>query len=672
MDSTAPPLGWALAALAGLALAACDSTEPAPPPDSPAPIAAVPNSDRQVTLSWGLTRADADQVHIERADASGAFAPLTTLPGTSRTFVDAGLAPGTPYQYRIQACNASGCSAFAGPVAVSTFATLAITTTSLSGAVVGDSVRFAIQSTGGSSPVTFSLAAGALPAGVTLSSAGVLSGTPTSTGSFPITVRAASADGQVANVALIVLVRARLAIVTNVLPNAVRGQPYSTGLTASGADSVYTWFVEAGSLPGGLSLSNRGIISGTPTAEQVGRFTARVRSGDGQTAVRDFSITVVAPVTAPALSIQTAQLPPALSNQIYQPQIFTSGGDGSAVSWSLAGGTLPPGITLTTGGVFTGRSAAVGSYTITVRATNASSQSDQRTFTFAVVADDVTRYNITRIDVSTVPANIAPHLTAAIARWENVLRGDLSRDDIPRGFFQPGSNNLCSFASVANGTWLDDLLLLVNIAPIDGVGKILGQATPCAIRFSILTEVGILQLDSDDLSRYVGTQTLTDIIFHEIGHILGVGTLWSGFGCPPTDGFTACWDFLTGAGTTDPRFTGPLAVQEWQALGGTGSVPVENEGGEGTKDSHWRETTFKSEIMTGFVSPVGTPNPLSRVTIASMADLGYSVNMGAADAFTLSAGAALRIGVGDEPWEEVGDAPILMKMPNGSKRTIVR
>ena len=666
---TAPWPRALAAALAASALAACSPTEAVPPPDAPDPLAAVPNSDRQVTLSWGLTGEEASTIKIERADATGTFLPLATLDGPTRTYVDASLTPASAYQYRVQACNASGCSPFAGPVRVSTFATLAITTRSLPGAVVGDAINLPIQASGGSSPVTFTVVSGTLPAGITLSPTGVLSGTPGGTGSFPITVRATSADQQTATVALLLVVRARLAITTVALPNAVRGQTYNAGLNATGADSVYTWFVEAGSLPAGLSMTNLGIVSGTPTTEQVSRFTARVRSGDGQTAVRDFSITVVAGVSGPSLSIRTALLPPAVASQTYQPALATTGGDGSAVSWSLVAGALPAGLTLGTGGVFSGRPATTGTFSFTVRAANASGQSDQRTLTLTVVANDASRFNITRMDVSTVPANIAPHVAAAISRWEDAIRGDLYLDDLPRGFFS--ATQCGGFGEAANGTWVDDIIIMVNIAPIDGAGKILGQASPCAIRFNILTEVGILTLDSDDLTRLVGTQTLTDIIFHEIGHILGFGTLWSGFDCPPDEGFTTCWSYLTGAGTTDPRFTGPLAVQEWQALGQLGAVPVENTGGAGTVDSHWRESVFTTEIMTGFVSPAGTPNPLSRVTLASMADLGYTVNYGAADSFRLGVAAFLRVG-SDEPWEDLETGPIVMKLPGGAKRTIPR
>ena len=161
------------------------------------------------------------------------------------------------------------------------------------------------------------------------------------------------------------------------------------------------------------------------------------------------------------------------------------------------------------------------------------------------------------MDVANVSSAVYQHLAAAINRWENVIVGDLSRGELPRGFFQSGANNSCSFAEVTNGTAVDDAIVLVNIGTIGGRGGILGQATPCAIRDDILTIVGILTLDADDLQPLVGTQTLTDIIFHEIGHILCFGTLWDGFDCPPDAGFTRCWNYVTGSGTADPASPDP-------------------------------------------------------------------------------------------------------------------
>jgi hypothetical protein len=117
------------------------------------------------------------------------------------------------------------------------------------------------------------------------------------------------------------------------------------------------------------------------------------------------------------------------------------------------------------------------------------------------------------------------------------------------------------------------------------------------------------------------------VITHEMGHVVGVGSLWAAKG------------LLVGKGTTDPTFSGPAAMAEYHKLR-TGSgdpvrVPVEDTGGPGTRDVHWRDRTFGDELMTGFVNPA--PNPLSRLTAASLGDLGYQVDLDAADPYELPA-----------------------------------
>jgi hypothetical protein len=93
---------------------------------------------------------------------------------------------------------------------------------------------------------------------------------------------------------------------------------------------------------------------------------------------------------------------------------------------------------------------------------------------------------------------------------------------------------------------------------------------------------------------------------------------------------------ISGAGGPNPVYTGGRGVAEYSTLGASGNVPVESLGGPGTRDSHWRETTFGSELLTGFVNPGF--NPVSRMTIASLADLGYQVTLDTADSYSLPGG----------------------------------
>ena len=149
-----------------------------------------------------------------------------------------------------------------------------------------------------------------------------------------------------------------------------------------------------------------------------------------------------------------------------------------------------------------------------------------------------------------------------------------------------------------------------------------------------------LTLDTDDVARLEASGRLVDLMLHELGHALGFGTLWVG------KGFLQNPSLPVNPGA-DTHFDGPSAVTAFDAIGGnayTGGqkVPVENqEGGPGSQDSHWRLTVFSNELMTGLLT---TANPLSRVTVASLGDLGYSVDEGGADAFQLFLAAPPAVG----------------------------
>ncbi|RCR69575.1 peptidase [Larkinella punicea] len=199
---------------------------------------------------------------------------------------------------------------------------------------------------------------------------------------------------------------------------------------------------------------------------------------------------------------------------------------------------------------------------------------------------------------------------AAADRWSSVIVGDLPTIKV-------------------DGENIDDVLILAEGSDIDGSGGILGQAGPTHLRpanagvAAFLPAKGRMTFDKADLENMEKNGSLTHVITHEMGHVLGIGTIWTKKG------------LLKGAGTTNPTFTGALAMFEYGQLKGTGPapVPVENQHGPGTQDSHWREPIFRNELMTGFID-MGN-NPLSRVTVGSLKDMGYVVDMNAAEAYTL-------------------------------------
>ncbi len=187
------------------------------------------------------------------------------------------------------------------------------------------------------------------------------------------------------------------------------------------------------------------------------------------------------------------------------------------------------------------------------------------------------------------------------------------------------------------------LLILVTVADLGSSG-IIAQSGPCIARKSNdLPVVSIMVLNT----RYadtLSTARLGDVVQHEMFHALGFGTIWP-------DKL-----LLSGAGTAEVAFTGAAALAAAKSDNGAPSswtaVKVENTGGAGTVDAHWRESAFDDELMTGIIDD---DNPLSLTTIQSMADLGYSVDVAQAEAYTIpNPDAALRE-AGAEPGLHLGD-----------------
>jgi hypothetical protein len=231
-------------------------------------------------------------------------------------------------------------------------------------------------------------------------------------------------------------------------------------------------------------------------------------------------------------------------------------------------------------------------------------------------------YDIDVQQVGSMTARQLQAFTSAVTRWRQVVTGDLS--DIPQLSIPLGS---CVFwqPTVTNRP-VDDLLIFVTVRTGDGPGGVLASAGPCIVRASNqLPVAGYIQLDIADVANMEANGTLDDVVLHEMGHVLGIGTQWQALG------------LITGAGTTNPVFTGPAAAAGYVSVGAaSGPVPVENAGGAGTRDAHWRESVLGNELMTGFVG--SSPMPLSIVTVGSLADLAYTVNNAAADSFSLLAG----------------------------------
>jgi hypothetical protein len=217
----------------------------------------------------------------------------------------------------------------------------------------------------------------------------------------------------------------------------------------------------------------------------------------------------------------------------------------------------------------------------------------------------------------------------AAAQWESMIYGDVPDITIPGGEF--------TCLDIDPSGTIDDLRIYVILDSIDGPGDILGLSGPCVGRDpGWLPIVGIMMFDTADVAMMEETGHFDDVIVHEMGHVLGFGVLWD----------PGLLNLLVGGGGSDPHFIGVRGRAAFDREGGdayTGlKVPVENMFGPGTRDSHWRESVFENELMTGFID-LGTLNPLSVTSVAAMEDFGYEVNYSAADGVTFAFGGLRRV-----------------------------
>jgi large repetitive protein len=254
-----------------------------------------------------------------------------------------------------------------------------VTTTSLPNGVQNASyTATTLAASGGITPYTWSVTVGTLPTGMTLSSAGVLSGKPTAaaTTNFTVQVSDSSSPALTATKALSIVVNPppALSVSTISLASGVQNTAYTATLTATGGTTPYTaWNVTVGSLPAGLTLhSATGIIDGTPTAAGTSNFTVQVTDSTTPALTATKALSIV--IEPPPLTITTATLPGGTVNSTYPATTLTATGGTVPISWSITSGSLPAGLTLHgSTGVIDGTPTTSGTVNFTVTATDSQS-----------------------------------------------------------------------------------------------------------------------------------------------------------------------------------------------------------------------------------------------------------------------------------------------------------
>ncbi|MFZ0961846.1 MAG: putative Ig domain-containing protein [Terriglobia bacterium] len=267
-----------------------------------------------------------------------------------------------------------------------------ITTATLPLATPNANYNAALQATGGVGALTWSLAGGALPTGLSLSSSGTISGDPTVSGTSTFTVQATDSSAAPggpgsARATLSLTVVMALSITTASLPAGSEGATYLAEIDASGGTAPYTWSVAAGSLPPGLVMvPSSAVIAGTPTAQGNFTFTAVVTdsSPTPQTQSQSFVIALGAPGP---LAITTSALLDGTLGTPYNAKMAATGGT-PPYTWSVFSGALPPNVSLNAStGAIAGTPSSAGTASFAIMATDSSSppQTQTQALSIAIV-----------------------------------------------------------------------------------------------------------------------------------------------------------------------------------------------------------------------------------------------------------------------------------------------
>lgn len=229
---------------------------------------------------------------------------------------------------------------------------------------------------------------------------------------------------------------------------------------------------------------------------------------------------------------------------------------------------------------------------------------------YNVAAGLTETFDIVTQFVGTQDPRVTDAVAEAVDRWTSVLsRG------VPDTLVQFDQGNCMGDLIPSYDGIVDDIVIDVIVMPVPGF---MGDASWCVLGDDGLPRLSFVRISTVGLDWLYENGQLTDLVAHEIGHALGIGS------AAPWATFTQYIGEPTGY-----VFTGPRAVAEWHHLGGVGTaVPLSR-----TSD-HWDETSLQNELMTCYIEFVPT-HPTSAITVAALADLGFHVDIGAADAWTV-------------------------------------
>lgn len=393
--------------------------------------------------------------------ASGGTNPYTwaitagTLPTGLSLNTSTGVISGTPtasgsFSFTARVTDTmSATAAQAYSITVATAASPTITTGSLAAGQVASPYLGVVTATGGTNPYTWSISAGSLPTGLTISSTtGVISGTPTSSGSSNFTVKVTdSLSAQTSqSYTLTVAASPTPTIGTSSLAGGQVSMNYADVLVASGGAPPYTWSISAGALPAGVSLTaGTGALTGTPTATGTSSFTVKCTDSLSAFSTLNLSITVTASPYG-ALTFTTTSLLPVTLGQNSPRAVLVTGGL-PPYTFSLASGTLPTGMSLSsTTGTISGVPTATGTSSFTIQVVDARSTIQTQALSLVVS-------NPLEISTSTLPTNISNQAySTAITATGGTSPYAFAATGLPTGLAIASSTGILSGTTTVAGT----------------------------------------------------------------------------------------------------------------------------------------------------------------------------------------------------------------------------
>lgn len=221
---------------------------------------------------------------------------------------------------------------------------------------------------------------GLIGTGLTVSTAGLVSGTPTTAGPISFTAQVTDEASAFDNRNLNFTINPALNITTTTLPEWTAGRPYSQTLAATGGTGPKGWSDKNDDLIGtGLALSAAGVLSGTGTSAGTLGFTAEVQDQIGAAAEKALQV-----VLNPAVNITTASLPEGVEGEAYSQALTLTGGTGTK-TWSDKNNNLAgTGLTLSAAGLLSGTPLAAGTINLTARVVDIAGSTDEQPLTLTV------------------------------------------------------------------------------------------------------------------------------------------------------------------------------------------------------------------------------------------------------------------------------------------------